>query len=207
MYLAYTYFVRNKITNQFYYGSRFHNTKRQRTPEEDFWIYYFTTSKIVKNDIKIYGKDQFEYKIIYKNEDYNLCYWYEQDLIKEHIKNPLCLNRHYVDRKSNNQKFSAFGLIHTEESKIKMSKAKTGKSLPRTKETTDKIVSTRKKNNIRPTEEAKKKQSESMKGRIPWNKGIESSQETKDKQSQSLKNKPWSENRRFAQIRRNLPTL
>ncbi len=205
MYLAYTYFIKNKITNQFYYGSRCHNIKRNRTPEEDFWIFYFTSSKHVKETIKLLGKDVFEIDIIIKNPDYNTCYWAEQDLIKTHIQNPLCLNKYYVDRESGDCKFSAFGLVHTEESKRKMSESKLGISIPRTEETTKKIVATRKKNNVRPSEAARAKQSESMKGKVPWNKNKSATTEAKNNQSASLKGKPWSQSRRDAQTKLIIP--
>jgi hypothetical protein len=207
MYLAYTYLIRNKITNQFYYGSRFHHISKHRIPEDDLWKHYFTTSKYIRDDIKIYGKDSFHYEIIMKNMDYDICYWYEQQLIKENIGNPLCMNKHYTDKDSGHRKFSVAGTTHSEESKRKMSIAKEGKSLPRKPGVTEKIVQTRKKNNVRPSEEAKKKQSASMTGKTPWNKGKIATDEAKKNQSTSHKNIPWSQARRDAQNKKRLLEL
>ena len=41
----YVYRVTNNVTGQIYYGSRTENVRKNRTPEEDFWQYYFTSSK------------------------------------------------------------------------------------------------------------------------------------------------------------------
>ena len=46
---AYVYKITNKVTNQFYYGSRTENIRKNRKPEEDLWKFYFTSSKKIKN--------------------------------------------------------------------------------------------------------------------------------------------------------------
>ena len=107
MYLAYTYYICNKITNQFYYGSRYKNINLNRTPEEDFWVYYFTSSKKVKKLIEMYGKESFEIEIINRDPDYVNIYWFEQDKIKENISDTLCLNSIFIDKDSNERMFSA----------------------------------------------------------------------------------------------------
>jgi hypothetical protein len=117
MYLAYTYFLRNKITNQFYYGSRCKNVKLKRTPQEDFWIRYFTSSKKVHNLIKTLGKESFEFQFLLEDVDYNKCYNLEQTLIIENIGKELCLNMY---SRSNN-KFSTAGKTHSIETKKKIS--------------------------------------------------------------------------------------
>lgn len=121
MYLAYTYFIKNKITNQFYYGSRGANIKLKRTPQEDFWIHYFTSSKVVKQLIKEYGTESFEFNILMEDYDYNKCFWYEQDLIKADIKNLMCLNKHYTDEILNRQIFSMLGKSRSKEANKKSS--------------------------------------------------------------------------------------
>lgn len=127
MYLAYTYYISNKITNQFYYGSRFGNIRMNRTPLDDLWIYYFTSSKYVKNLMVKFGKDSFEFKIILEDFDYNKCYWAEQDLIKNNINDELCLNKHFIDKTTNCKVFSTAGQPCTEETKKKISKSNTGR--------------------------------------------------------------------------------
>lgn len=121
--LTYVYLVTNKITNQFYYGSRFKNVELNRSPENDFWIHYFTSSKSVKNLIKEYGKDSFEYKILFKDKDYDNTYWFEQNIIKENILNPLCLNKSFIDQK-HSVKFSTAGTKASDETKKRLSIAK-----------------------------------------------------------------------------------
>ena len=60
----YTYLVKFKPTGKIYYGSRCQNyTKFNRTPAEDFWVIYTTSSKTINNLIDEYGKDAFEYEI------------------------------------------------------------------------------------------------------------------------------------------------
>lgn len=161
MYLSYTYHIRNKITNQFYYGSRYGNIKLRRTPGEDLWIKYFTSSEEIKKQINIYGVDSFEIRFLLEDDDYDKCYILEQTLISDNIDNKLCLNKkcHITG------KWSTAGTHHSEETKIKMSMSKKGK--PQSAES-----------NI--------KRSISSKGRLAHNKGKTTSDETKAKLSVAL---------------------
>jgi hypothetical protein len=60
----YTYLVKFKPTGKVYYGSRCQNvTKFNRTPAEDFWNHYTTSSENINNLIIEHGKDAFEYEI------------------------------------------------------------------------------------------------------------------------------------------------
>jgi len=60
----YTYLIKHKATGKVYYGSRCQNaTKFNRTPEEDFWKYYTTSSENINKIIDEEGKDAFEYEI------------------------------------------------------------------------------------------------------------------------------------------------
>ena len=60
----YTYLVKFKPTGKVYYGSRCQNyTKFNRTPAEDFWNHYTTSSENINNLINEHGKDAFEYEI------------------------------------------------------------------------------------------------------------------------------------------------
>jgi hypothetical protein len=94
---AYVYKLVCKPTGQFYYGYRKLNIDRKRLPNDDFWIYYFTSSTYVEALIDEYGKGAFEYEIIFESTDVDAVYWYEQDIIKKHRKEPLSLNKHCVD--------------------------------------------------------------------------------------------------------------
>ena len=60
----YTYLVKFKPTGKVYYGSRCQNvTKFNRTPAEDFWHKYTTSSENINALIEEHGKDAFEYEI------------------------------------------------------------------------------------------------------------------------------------------------
>ena len=93
---AYVYKLVCKPTGQFYYGYRKVNIDRKRLPKDDFWIYYFTSSTYVEELIDKYGKNAFEYEIIFESTDIDAVYWYEQDIIKQHRKEPLSLNKHCI---------------------------------------------------------------------------------------------------------------
>jgi len=131
MYLAYTYLITNKITNEYYYGSRFRNIALKRMPDEDFWIYYFTSSKYVANLINTHGKDSFDIQIIMADRDYNKCYLYEQELINEHLGKALCLNKSC----HTTGKFSTAGLPLSDIHKAKISAA--NKDISRDPHTTE----------------------------------------------------------------------
>jgi hypothetical protein len=172
MYLAYTYFVRNKITNQFYYGSRGANVRHRVYPENDFWIRYFTSSSVINKLRKEYGNDSFEYKILFQSENYEECYWYEQKLISENFNNPLSINKHYIDRSSGNTMFSMAGKTHSAETVEKISKSRIGNKW---------AVGNKNCLGRKQTEEEKLKRSIANKGNTPWNKGLPATNKGKSK--------------------------
>jgi hypothetical protein len=55
--LAYTYLIGWPSLRKWYYGYRCANRK---SPEEDFWIEYFTSSPLVKQFIEFYGQPEFK---------------------------------------------------------------------------------------------------------------------------------------------------
>lgn len=63
----FTYLVKNKTTGLCYYGVRF----GKNVETSSLWSTYFTSSKIVKNLIQQFGKDDFEYEIrkIFDNKE------------------------------------------------------------------------------------------------------------------------------------------
>ena len=67
MNIPYTYFLKNNITKEVYYGVRY---SKDCSPE-DFWKKYFTSSKKVKRLISLYGKDSFYFLIkkTFKNKE------------------------------------------------------------------------------------------------------------------------------------------
>jgi hypothetical protein len=56
----YVYRITNKINNKSYYGKRSSKT----LPNKDLGIIYFSSSKTLKQDIKIYNLDNFKFKVI-----------------------------------------------------------------------------------------------------------------------------------------------
>lgn len=57
--IRYTYLLKNKTTGMFYYGVKY----GKGAHPEKFWKTYFTSSKLVKQLIEQYGKDDFVYEI------------------------------------------------------------------------------------------------------------------------------------------------
>ncbi len=125
MYLSYVYYIKNKITNQFYYGYRCGNISEKRTPAEDFWIFYYTSSPKISKLISEHGYDSFETKIILE-QDTSICFWYEQLLIRENINNPNCLNNHYIDPDKGKNILCKLGYKNSEETKKRKSDRQRG---------------------------------------------------------------------------------
>ena len=94
---AYVYRLEYKPTGQFYYGYRKANIWYKRMPIDDFWIHYFSSSKIVEAIINKYGTTDFDHDIIFESTDTEEVYRLEQEIIKQHIDNPLILNKRYMD--------------------------------------------------------------------------------------------------------------
>lgn len=105
----YVYKITLRSTGQFYYGSRTANTRHNRTPDLDLWHSYFTSSNTIKRLIREQGKDAFLAEVVFTSTNGDELYWHEQDLIKEHINNPQCLNKKYQDRSSGHTVFSTTG--------------------------------------------------------------------------------------------------
>lgn len=102
--MPYVYKIINIETNEFYIGFRSANVRFKRTSAEDLLIYYFTSSKSLKNLIKE-TPEKFTSEILFTYDDIDVVYWYEQLSIKLHISNPLCLNKSYNDPDTNEKKF------------------------------------------------------------------------------------------------------
>lgn len=106
---AYVYKITCNTTNQFYFGSRFRNQKNKINPKDDIWKKYFSSSKEIKKLINEHGKESFTIEIVLEDISYDICYWEEQKIIKENIKNPLILNKHFIDPDTRKNKFSNAG--------------------------------------------------------------------------------------------------
>lgn len=73
--------------------------------------------------VKQIGFSCFLFGVVQTYQDHDECYWAEQQLIKENIKNPLCLNGTYQDPVTKGRRFNG---PHSEETKRKMSNSKNG---------------------------------------------------------------------------------
>jgi hypothetical protein len=62
-YKAYTYLLKFKPENKFYYGVRFKNIRLNRHPVDDFMIHYTTSSKLINKLIAEHGVGAFEWEI------------------------------------------------------------------------------------------------------------------------------------------------
>jgi hypothetical protein len=197
---AYVYKVTNKITGQFYFGSRTNNIAKGRTPEEDLWKYYFTSSKVIKRLIEEHGIDSFDVEIIHKDIDYAKCFWTEQQLIFENRNNPNRLNKAYVNPKTGKKVLTTFN--ETEEERKfrakKISENKKGRfnsnghfGLKHSDETRKKMRESQQALGYKHSDEVKQKM-----------RNHQRTAEHAEKLGASLRGKPWSEARINAQLKR-----
>jgi hypothetical protein len=124
----YVYKITNKETGEFYIGSRVANVKLELTPEEDFGVVYFTSGKLEKQFKQ--NPNLFKTQIIYRYDDYNVCYWYEQLTIRENIKDEKCINGRYNDPDNSKEIFSPTGSTRSCKMKERLSQLNSGINNP-----------------------------------------------------------------------------
>jgi hypothetical protein len=126
----YTYLIKHKKSGRVYYGSRCQNyTKYNRTPAEDFWKYYTTSSDSINNIINNEGREAFEYEIRRTFDSVEeMAKWETKVLIRCRVlkKQNLWFNANVAGKK-----------ILTESGAKKISEAH--KDKPKTKEHRDKL--------------------------------------------------------------------
>ena len=161
---SYVYCITNKTTKEFYFGSRYANVRLKRSAQDDLWKHYKTSSATVKSQIEEFGEASFDAVILIESDDFDDTYWFEQERIKENIRDPLCLNKFYKDKKKGHKVWSAAGAPKTLEHRKKIGDAQRGKGrngkplfvkTPKTKEETSlqQSKSAIKKHNCRSLEE------------------------------------------------------
>ena len=116
MYLAYVYKLTHKITKEYYYGYRSANIELKLQSVDDLGIHYFTSSTYITESN--FGEYNAEIVAEFFNPDD--AYDHEQNLIREHWKDPLLLNRHFV--RSGLLRFKI-----NDNGKLKLKKQNTGK--------------------------------------------------------------------------------
>jgi hypothetical protein len=104
----YVYKVTCLETQEYYWGSRTANRKRRLMPSQDLWIKYYSSSKLLKQLIQVYGKERFKAEIIQEMWDADEAFWLEQEFIKSSINDPKCLNKYYIDRATSKKAFSSY---------------------------------------------------------------------------------------------------
>lgn len=179
---AYVYYLKHIPTGLFYYGARFANVRKNIAPEDDLWIKYFTSSKKVKELKK--QDDNFEIKILFKSNNFDEVYWYEQECIKNSIIDELSLNRYYINKETNQKIFSFHNKRHSEESLTKMKGRQPWNTGLSAKDTPSLVRGSSWNKGIPTPEETKKYIAEKTRG-------IKKSEETKEKMR-----KPKSESHR-----------
>jgi hypothetical protein len=185
MICPYVYKITNIITGKFYIGVRYGHIKFNRLPKEDIGIYYKSSSTYVRDAIAKYGETAFVYEILYEYGNIDVCYWYEQLLIRECAKNPRCMNRKYIDPDTGKFGMCRFGRPSTDATKAKLRACNLGSMVS---------ADTREKIRIKTTG---KKRSELTKARIRESaKGRTMSEEAKQHLSKLNTGKPVSDDTR-----------
>lgn len=139
--MPYVYMCIHRVTGEFYIGSR--TSSQQKLPSHLDLPKYKTSSKRVKPRF-----DEFDWFIIAEFFDTTSAYDTEQLLINDTWDNPLSLNGNCALGKVRwNSALTRKGHPRSEETKRKLSEAKTGIKLPPRTEEYRKAVSERRKNN------------------------------------------------------------
>lgn len=89
--LAYTYFIQHKLTKQKYHGVRYANIRLNRTPYEDFGVYYFSSGPF-QTEFKE-NPELFEYRLCWTFDTPELAAHYEVKVNLRIIRNSSWLNR------------------------------------------------------------------------------------------------------------------
>lgn len=116
--LPYVYKLTHKETGEFYIGYRAANKVYS---SNDLGCKYFSSSKKVKS----IGFENFNIEIVAEFFAWEDAYDFEQGLIKEHFKDPLCLNRNY--NINNISSFNTLGKRLSNLQKEHLSKINSGK--------------------------------------------------------------------------------
>jgi len=191
MYQPYVYRITNKLTGEFYHGSRTAKIMNTRNPEEDLWKHYFTHSAVIKAQRKQYGDDAFRAEVVQVYSDSDTAWWAEQHIIKQSIQSDFCLNKSYKDPSTKQQVFLRAGIPHTKERNAIVSAKLTGRE--KTQETKDKLSVAHTGRQKSPEHLANL--ANAVKGR----KMPTPTQAARNNISTALKGKPWSQARKDAQ--------
>lgn len=104
--IYYVYKLVHILNGSFYFGSR---KSSHIDPYLDLGIKYFSSSKLVK-EIRF---TSFYFCVLETFDNFETCYWAEQNYIKTHITDNLCLNKSFYDKESGDRIFSMCGKKQT----------------------------------------------------------------------------------------------
>jgi hypothetical protein len=121
---AYVYIIRHIPSGKFYIGSRYKHVHDNIQPEDDLWKRYFTSSQKIRELRKESLDTDFNFEIVLKSYDSDECFIFEQNLIKDNINDPDCLNMRYFDVEKNERFFINFGKTLSTKGKPKPEKTK-----------------------------------------------------------------------------------
>ena len=152
----------------------------------------------MKQLIEEYGIDSFTTEIVFRDNDYAVCFWEEQRLIMENKDNPLRLNKAYVNPQTGQKVLTTYNETPDEKAAriAKMQKAKKGKfnsnghfGLKHSEATKQKMKDSQAKLSYTHSEETKQKMRSQTR-----------SSEHAKRLGEALKGKPWSAARRQAYL-------
>lgn len=201
--IYYTYLLHHKPTNKFYYGVKF----SKNSNPEDFWKRYFTSSKYIKQLIREFGEDSFEYEIRKTFLDVQKARSWENKVLR---RMKVVNSESWINRTDNraiyNEVSPTLGRIVPEEQKKRQSEKMIGN---KNGSFTKGRVPWNKGKKVSDEERARLKGICS--GRIPWNRGMSGvyklSEEHKKNLSNVLKDKKKSEEhkQKISQSQKGIP--
>lgn len=201
IYQPYTYLIKFKPTGQIYYGASYANSGKKIANPTQFWNTYFTSSSYIKKLVEEYGKDAFEYQVrkVFERADQALkcekkvltkfdAKFNSRWLNKSNGYGSAGFTKHTEETKAKISKANKGRKLPTKtkehreklsnalkgktvltpEHKEKLLKANTGRKMP--DHVKEKLIAISKDRIV--SDEVKKKISDSLKGRTPWNKGL-----------------------------------
>jgi hypothetical protein len=178
--IPYTYLLKCIPINKFYYGVRYSKSCHP----SDFWISYFTSSKIVKTLIKKYGKDAFVFEIRKQFSSANSAKQWEHRVLKKckvlyrpniwlnqtvGMSPPVLLGENNPSKRKDVRIKISEKLKANNPMKQQTTRDKVSKSIRLGFENGRKVWNADKINCF--SEESRLKMSNSRKEKLPWNKG------------------------------------
>ena len=192
----YCYILTRLSDGKKYHGLRWDNIRYNRTPKEDFGIFYFTSRASLKKEFKN-NKDNFKFKITYTFDNKKEAQIYESEFNKKVLNKKNWLNQsaypHLIQSEEGKARIRAarLGTKQSRDTIRKKIEATTG--LKRSKKSKQRMSKAQRSLKKKLSESTKKKISEKKKhlyksGKIkPYNKGKKLSKRIKLKISSSLK--------------------